>query len=203
MATLAVLGGHSFDLLFLCATTGRGAVRLTLNFYTHTYRIHVTTLCSPPCIHQHTLIYPVSLPHNLAPRLPPIPTVCQTAGWDSSHLQCVIASSPPLLEARNSADSALSVVAFFIIRRTTQLSCQNRQLNVWQLQGVQGKDNVHGRKDDICPSLSSPLAHQRLFIPVTCYTWLIFPPGRCCTLCICESTFLYKYSATCKYAALK
>lgn len=47
------------------------------------------------------------------------------------------------------ADSALSVVAFFIIHRATLLSCLSRQLNIRQLLGVWSSDNnVHGRKCD-------------------------------------------------------
>lgn len=43
---------------------------------------------------------------------------------------------------QNCADSALSVVGFFIIHQC----CSSAWTDSWMLQGVRGKDNVHGRK---------------------------------------------------------
>lgn len=140
-----------------CATTGRGALFAWCTFHTRAANTYMFVRCSASTPSQSFL--QIHYPHNLLP--PPPPPTPSPASlplsmsdrwvWDSSHLQCVIAASPPLLEKKkkkeggihqNCADSALSVGPFFIIRHTTLLSCQERQLNIWQLQGVQGKDGA-------------------------------------------------------------
>lgn len=114
--------------------------------------------------HTITIIFPVSLPRNLLPHLPSPQYV--------SHLQCVIACSPPLLDAERKRAHIRSelcwfgiVVAFLIIRRTMLPSCQKRQLNVWQLQGVWDKDSAQWA---ICPaSFCLPLYTTHLKIVYT------------------------------------
>lgn len=117
-------------------------------------------LCAILCIHANTL-------SQSSP--PPFPSLCQTGGWDSSHLQCVIAGSPPLLDGRekggvyqNCADSALSVVAFFIIRHTTLLPCQKETAECLDSCKVCGARIIYNELSALPHSLPVSLSHTNV-----------------------------------------
>ncbi len=148
------------------ATTGKGAFDcLTLYFYTLAANASVFSLCAVLRIHASTHYHSHSssfITPQPAPPASPSPhnvrLLVETAAICS-------ALKPALLPSwmwgekggihQNCADSALSVAAFFIIHRTTLPSCLKRQLNVWRLQGVWGRDNVQWV---ICPPLCLSLS---------------------------------------------
>lgn len=160
------------------------------------------------CSHVHrlthaiALIYPVLLPHNLPSSLP----LSMSVWWlrqQPSALRYNQFSSPPGRQKKwgihqNCADSALSVLGFFI----THQCCSAARTDSWMLQGVWGKATIHGTKGYV-PCLSVSVTHQRLFMSVIASIWLIFQVGRCCILCICGSRLSYEHThiSTCTYAA--
>lgn len=132
----------------------------------------------------------------ITPQPPLLPSLSMSVWWlrqQPSALRYNQFSSPPGRRKKwgihqNCADSALSVLGFFITHRC----CSPARTDSWMLQGVRGKANVYG-SNGYLPCLFVSVIHQRLFMSVIASTWLIFQLGRCCILCICVNRLLCEH----------
>ncbi len=165
----------------------------------------MSPLCAVLCIHTSTH-YHNNFSSFITPQPPPPPPFpFSMLDWwlrqQPSAVRYSWLSSPPGRGEKggiyqNCADSALSVVAFFIIRRTTLLSCQKRQLNIWQLQGVWFEDNV--RRAICFLSLSVPYTYIVKIVYTSDRLYLApFPARHMCEQICYANIFSYIHMHIC------